>query len=57
MAAISIVSGFAATLCWLLSFMFIFMYDDCPREGYSTISILAGLVALGFTIYFIGYTF
>lgn len=57
MAAISIVSGLAATLCWLLSFMFIFMYDDCPREGYSTISILAGLFALGFTIYFIGYTF
>lgn len=57
MAAISVLLGLASIFFWLLSFMFIFMYDDCPREGYSTISILAGLTALGFTIFFIGYTF
>ncbi len=57
MAAISVLSGLSATFFWLLSFLFMHMCDESDDDGWATASILAGLIALGFSIVFIGYTF
>ena len=57
MAAISVLSGLSAVFFWLLTFLFLYMGDECPGEGCWTASILAGLFALGLSIVFIGYTF